>query len=225
MDPDERRVLSILVNTNKTLFDAQKSNKHRIDAMRNNVQNDRLKSLENISIFSLDTPLNDLRNEIFIMLQFSHEYLDVLQKIDGINLYDAAEIIVEVDDIRRFKNLRHFISYAGLSPVIRKGKYYSKINKYNNGVIVANKKQDPIDYCENLKIVLTRCAKKLIYQSNDYKIYYHLMFKNFKEKHPNYPRKRIEYMALKKVTIRFATFVYIEFNKIVEFEKEEGDKK
>jgi hypothetical protein len=221
MDPDERKVLSILVNTNKTLFDAQKSNKHRIDAMKDNVQFVRLKSLEDISITSLNNPLTDLRNEIFTMLQFSREYLDILQKIDAINLYDAAEIIVEVDDIRRFKNLRHFISYAGLSPVVRKGKYYSKVQKDINGTVVANKKQDPIDYCENLKIVLTRCTKKLIYQSDKYKRYYHLMFKQLKEKHPKYPRKRIEYMALKKTTVRFATFVYIEFNKIAKYEEEE----
>lgn len=223
MDPDERKVLSILVNTNKTLFDAQKSNQHRVNAMKNVIQDDRLKSLENISIVSLDVPLNDLRDEIFTMLQFSREYLDVLQKIDGINLYDAAEIIVEIDDIRRFKNLRNFISYAGLSPVVKKGKYYSKVQKDNNGVVVANKKQDPIDYCENLKIVLTKCAKKLIYQSDNYKIYYHLTFKNLKEKHPNYPHKRIEFMALKKTTIKFATFIYIEFNKISDFEEQEGD--
>lgn len=221
MDPDERKVLSILVNTNKTLFDAQKSNKHRVNAMENVMQTARLKQLENISIISLDLPLTDLRDEIFQMLQFSREYLDVLQKIDAVNLYDAAEIIVEVDDIRRFKNLRHFISYAGLSPVVKKGKKYFKVQKNNCGVIVANKKQDPIDYCENLKIVLTRCAKKLIYQSNDYKIYYHLVFKDLKEKHPDYPRKRIEFMALKKVTIKFATFIYIEFNKIADFEEEE----
>lgn len=221
MDPDERKVLSILVNTNKTLFDAQKSNRHRVDAMQDIMQDVRLKQLENISINSFDTPLTDLRNEIFQMLQFSREYLDVLQKIDAVNLYDAAEIIVEVDNIRRFKSLRHFISYAGLSPVIKQGKYYTKVHKKNNGIVVANKKQDPIDYCENLKIVLTRCAKKLIYQSNDYKTYYHMMFKFYKKKHPNYPRKRIEFMALKKVTIRFATFVYVEFNKIADFEEKE----
>ena len=221
MDPDERKVLSILVNTNKTLFDAQKSNKHRVNAMQDVMQDARLKQLENISIVSLDGPLTDLRDEIFQMLQFSHEYLDVLQEIDAVNLYDAAEIIVEVDDIRRFRNLRHFISYAGLSPVIKQGKYYCKFQKKNHGVVVANKKQDPIDYCENLKIVLTRCAKKLIYQSNDYKVYYHMMFKVFREKHPDYPRKRIEFMALKKVTVRFATFIYVEFNKIADFEEAE----
>lgn len=223
MDPDERKVLSILVNTNKTLFDAQKSNKHRVNVIKDKMQDARLQNLEDISISSLDEPLNNLRDEIYKMLQFSHEFLDVLQKIDAINLYDAAEIIVEVDDIRRFKNLRHFLSYAGLAPVVKKGKYYSKVDKQHKGMVVANKKQDPIDYCENLKVALTRCAKKLIYSSHKYKQYYHDKFFYFRKEHPKYPYKRIEYMALKKVTIKFATFVYIKFNEIADFEEGENE--
>lgn len=221
MNPDERMVLSILVNTNKTLYDAQKSNKHRINAIKNNMQKSRVDTLEQISIDSLNAPLANLRNEINTMLQFSHEYLDVLKKIDAINLYDVAEIIVEVGDIRRFKTQRRFISYAGLAPVVKKGKYYSKVKKHNNGIIVANKKQDPVDYCENLKVVLTRCAEKLRYQSDEYKMYYDFMFHTLKYKNPTYPKKRIEKMALKKVTIRFAKFVYQEFNRVADFEEEE----
>lgn len=41
MDADERKVLSILSNTNKTLFDAQKSNRHRIEGIRSEVQRGR----------------------------------------------------------------------------------------------------------------------------------------------------------------------------------------
>ncbi|MBR3208774.1 MAG: IS110 family transposase [Bacilli bacterium] len=223
MNSDERKVLSILVNTNKTLFDAQKSNKHRINAIKNNMQDARVATLEQMSIVSLDNPLLDLRGEINAMLQFSREYLDVLQQIPSVNLYDAAEIIVEVGDIRRFENIRHFISYAGLAPVVKKGKYYSKVKKYNNGIVVANKKQDPVDYCENLKVVLTRCAKKLSYQSHEYKMYYEEMFDDFKYKHPTYPKKRLENMALKKTTIRFADYIFKEFNKIAEFEEAEAN--
>ena len=39
---------------------------------------------------------------------------------------------------------------------------YSKIKKYGNGKHVAGKKQDPIDYCENLKNVIMKCTIKLI---------------------------------------------------------------
>ena len=68
---------------------------------------------------------------------------------------------------------------------------------------------------------MTRCAEKLRYQSNDYKVYYEYMFHKLKYKHPTYPRKRIENMTLKKVTIRFAKFVYHEFNRIADFEEKE----
>ena len=221
MDSEERKVLSILSNTNKTLFDAQKNNKHRIESMRPYVQDVRIERLEQISIRSIDTSLNSLRDEIFKMLQFFHEYVDVLQNIDAVNLYDAAEIIVEIGDIKRFKNFNHFKSYAGLAPVVKKGKRYSKVKKYVTGTVVANKKQDPIDYCENLKVVLTRCTKKLIRQSPEYKEYYANIYKKLHYDHPTYPNKRLELMALKKSTIKFSAFVYSEFNRIAKMEEEE----
>ena len=223
MDPDERKILSILSNTNKTLFDAQKSNSHRIGAIKELMQDTRLERLEHTSIRSLDSSLTELRDEIYYMLTFSREYMDVLAKIDAVNLYDAAEIIVEIEDVRRFKNLKHFLSYAGLAPVVKKGKYYSKVKKYQTGDVVANKKQDPIDYCENLKVVLMRCAKKLIRQDPQYKTMYHLYFRDYKYKHPTYKHKRLELMALKKVSVKFATFIYREFLKIAKYEEEENE--
>lgn len=223
MDKDERKVLSILSNTNKTLFDAQKSNRHRIEGIRSEVQQPRVEQLEQISIRSMDNALDELRNEIYNMLRFSREYMDFLVNIDAVNIYDAAEIITEIDNILRFKNIKHFISYAGLAPVTKRGKHFSKMNSTSTGIIIANKKQDPIDYCENLKIVLTRCTKKLIRQDDDYKTHYHMAFCNLKQKHSNYPRKRIELMALKKTTIKFAKHVYREFYKIAKFEELEND--
>ena len=120
MDSDERKILSILSNTNKTLFDAQKSNRHRIEAIKELMQDTRLERLEHTSIRSLDSSLTELRDEIYYMLTFSREYMDVLAKIDSVNLYDAAEIIVEIEDVRRFKNLKHFLSYAGLLQLLKR---------------------------------------------------------------------------------------------------------
>ena len=223
MDPYERKVLSILSNTNKTLFDAQKSNSHRIKSMEKEMQNERVEQLERISIRSMDNALDELRNEIYIMLHFSREYMNFLINIEAVNIYDAAEIITEVGDVLRFKNTKHFISYAGLAPVAKRGKHFSKISSTSTGIVIANKKQDPIDYCENLKIVLTRCTKKMIRQDNKYKMHYHQTFYNLKRKHPNYPHKRLELMSLKKTTIKFAKKVYREFYKIAKFEELEND--
>ena len=223
MDKDERKVLSILSNTNKTLFDAQKSNAHRITGIQDEVQKARVEQLEQISIRSMDNALSELRNEIYNMLHFSREYMDILENIEAVNIYDAAEIITEIDNVLRFKNLKHFLSYAGLAPVSKNGNHFKKIQKKNNGKIIANKKQDPINYCENLKVALTRCTKKLIRQDKDYKVYYHMMFLNYKRLHPEYSHKRIELMALKKATIKFATYIYKQFHIIAEFEVKEND--
>ena len=227
VDADERRILAILLNTNRSIFDAQKSNTHRIKAIEHFIGHKRLNKLKTVSVDLLDEPLDNLRNEIFNMLMFSREYTMILKNIDVVNIYDATEIIVEIGDIRRFKTKGHFISYAGLAPVVRKGGIYSKVTKYNKGKKVANKKQDPVGYCENLKTVLTRCTKKLIQQDNRYKSYYNNQRIRLKRDNPMYHNERINLMALKKTTIKFAKYIYKEFNKIVEleeYEKKEEEK-
>lgn len=227
MDADERRILAILSNTNKSIFDAQKSNVHRIKGIEHFIGHKRLNKLKSVSVDSLNEPLDDLRDEIFRMLSFSREYTTFLSNIDAVNIYDATEIIVEIGDIRRFKKKSHFISYAGLSPVIKRGGIYNKITKYDNGNRVANKKQDPVGYCENLKTVLTRCAKKLIQQDTQYKNYYNNQRIRLKRANPMYKQERINSMALKKATVKFANYIYKKFNEIAdleEYEKKEEEK-
>lgn len=221
MDADERRILTILSNTNKTIFDAQKSNTHRIKGIEHFIGHQRLNRLRSVSVDSLSEPLDILRDEIYKMLLFSREYTTVLSKIDAINIYDATEIIVEIGDIRRFKKKGQFISYAGLSPIIKKGGIYDKITKYNNGDRVANKKQDPIGYCENLKTVLTRCTKKLIQQDTQYKNYYNNQRIRLKQANPMYKKDRIDLMALKKTTVKFSNYIYRKFNEIADLEEYE----
>lgn len=210
MDADERKVLTILFNTNKTVFQAQKSNKHRL-ASFNNINKSRYERLEGISIIPFNEPIQMLRDEIQNMLYFSDEYLNFLRHIPEINLYDATELIVEIGDINRFKNRKHFLSYAGLSPVVRNNNKYNKIKKYTNGQIVANKKQDPIDYCEDLKKVIMRCTSKMIKDNHKYNKYYEQYKDQYKYKHPKYNKKHLHLMALKKTSIIFAKTIYKEF--------------
>ena len=49
MDKSEREVLAILFKTNQTLFEAQKSNKHRINSL-GVINDNRYNRLESISI-------------------------------------------------------------------------------------------------------------------------------------------------------------------------------
>lgn len=224
MDDYELKSLTILFLTNKTLHEARISNQYRLDAITELSDDYRLK-MKNISLTPLDEQLNAIRDEIYNILILSHEYLDFLSKYQSINLYDAAEIIVEIGDIQRFKNRGCFISYAGLAPVDKKNNKVYKVSKYKKGIHVANKRYDSIDYCENLKVCLTRCAQKIIQnENNEYKQLYDDKIKYYHLKHPKYSPKRLHFMALKQVTIKFAKEVYknfIEIKKIEDYEKKE----
>lgn len=223
MDEYERKVLTILFSTNKTLYEAQTSNKYRLNNIEELNKSARQR-MQEISIIPFDIPLQNIRHEIYTRLLFAREYVDFLSNIGYINLYDCAEIIVEIGDIGRFNNRRHFISYAGLAPVEkRKDKVY-KIKKHSKGKRIANKKYDNVDYCENLKVALTRCTQKIINNDDVYKTYYDNKIKYYQFKHPKYTKKHLHLMALKKTTILFANEVYSNFKMIKEIEDYEKEK-
>lgn len=220
MNEYDLKVLTILFSTNKTLHEAYTSNVYRLDAIPE-LNNDYKVQLKNTSITPIESPLQKIRNEMYNILIFSKEYVNFLANIKSINIYDAAEIIVEIGDISRFKNRKHFISYCGLSPVDKKGDKVYKVRKYKKGKHVANKKYDNVDYCENLKVCLTRCAQKIINNDDEYKSIYNERVQYYHRKHPMYSKKRIHLMALKKVTIKFANEVYSTFKNIKENEEYE----
>lgn len=217
MDANERKVLTILFNTNKTVFNAQKSNKHRLTSF-GDISPSRYHRLENISIAPFNSPLQMLHDEIQNILFFSEEYMSFLRKVPFINIYDAAELIVEIGDIQRFKNRKHFLSYAGLAPVVKNKNYYSKVKRYSRGQIVANKKQDPIDYCEDLKRVIIRCTSKMIANDDEFNQIYKYYKGMYRYKNPKYNKKRLHLMALKKTSIIFAKDVYRNFKRVAEEE-------
>ena len=222
MDSYELKILTILHSTNKTLYDAQMSNQYRLDSMSQLNDSTRL-NLEAVSITPLELPLQKIRNEIYNYLILSVEYLDCLSHIPYINIYDATEIIVEIGDINRFSNRNKFLSYAGLAPVERRNNKVYKITKTSKKQRVANKKYDNIDYCENLKVALTRCTQKMINNDENYYNYYQNRFKYYQFKHPRYHKNRLHLMSLKKTTIKFAKMIYKDFKhikKIEEYEKE-----
>ena len=223
MDTYERKILTILFSTNKTVHEAKISNEYRLGSITQLSDKYRQKMVD-VSVLPLELPLQKIRNEIYNSLIFTREYVDFLSNIPSINIYDSAEIIVEVGDISRFKNRKHFISYAGLSPVIKKNNKTYKLTKYGGGIHVANKKYDSVNYCENLKIALTRCTQKMINSDTVYKTYYEEKMKYYQFKHPKYHKKRLHLMALKKTTIKFANTVYSEFKMIKEIEDYEREK-
>lgn len=222
MDDYELKILTILHSTNKTLYDAQMSNQYRLNAMPQ--LNDNIRSnLEAASIAPLELPLQKIRNEIYNYLILSVEYLDCLSHIPYINIYDATEIIVEIGNINRFPNRKKFLAYAGLAPVEKRSNKVYKITKNSKKQHVANKKYDNIDYCENLKVALTRCTQKMINNDEKYNNYYQNSFRYYQFQHPRYHKHRLHLMALKKTTIKFAKMIYKDFKyikKIEEYERE-----
>lgn len=217
MDDYERKVLTILFSTNKTLYDAQTSNRYRLENITE-LNETAHEHMTEISIVPLDLPLQKIRHEIYTRLLFAREYVDFLSNIGYINLYDCAELIVEIGDIGRFNNRKKFISYAGLAPVEKKnGKVY-KIKKHSKGKRIASKKHDNIDYCENLKVALTRCTQKIINNDEEYKKRYNRKVQYYQFKHPRYSKKHLHLMALKKMTIIFANEIYNRFKAIKELE-------
>lgn len=223
MDGYERRVLTILFSTNKTLHEAKTSNEYRLQSITE-INDTYRQKMEDVSISPLELPLQKIRNEIYNCLIFAREYVDFLSNIPSINIYDAAEIIVEVGDIGRFKNRRNFISYAGLAPIIKNNNKTFKVTKYGKGIRIANKKYDNVNYCENLKVALTRCTQKMINNDDKFKEYYEDKIKYYQYKHPRYNKKRLHLMALKKTTIKFANQVYKEFKAIKDIEDYEKAK-
>lgn len=217
MDEYERKVLTILFSTNKTLYDAQTSNRYRLDNIAE-LNESAQQRMTDISVTPLELPLQKIRQEIYTRLLFAREYVDFLSNIGYINLYDCAEIIVEIGDIGRFNNRKRFISYAGLAPVEKRNSKVYKIKKHSKGKRVASKKYDNIDYCENLKVALTRCTQKMINNDEEYKRRYDKKLQYYQFKHPKYKKKRLHLMALKKMTIMFANEVYSNFKMIKEIE-------
>jgi hypothetical protein len=217
MDEAQLQVLNILINTNKTLFEAKKANKSRINNFEG-LSKEYSKELTQISINSLNTPLELLYKEIYQTIVFIPEYYECLEKINEISMYDAGELIVLIKDINRFKNKNSFIYYCGLSPVNKMGNSYQKITKKNKqyGEIIGSPKQDTskVQYNDRLNKIILKIVKKLIKYNPKYKKMYNEYFDKYLFKHSNYTMKHIKYMTQRKIAVKFAKFLYTEFYKI-----------
>ena len=85
MNTYERKILTILFSTNKTLHEAKVSNEYRLNSITE-INNEYRQKMEDVSISPLELPLQKIRNEIYNCLIFSREYVDVLSNISSINI-------------------------------------------------------------------------------------------------------------------------------------------
>ena len=115
--------LKILINISKNLHTSKKSNYSRIK--NNKLFNEKGKDkLINQVINPLDLALLEVGNEISRFLETIPIYNIFLRHVNGINLYDSAESVCEIKDI---KNLIHQIIYWRMPVCILMLKITTKI--------------------------------------------------------------------------------------------------
>ena len=70
MDTYERKLLTILFSTNKTLHEAKVSNQYRLNSITE-LNDDARQKMEDVSVGPLELPFQKIRNEIYNTLIFS----------------------------------------------------------------------------------------------------------------------------------------------------------
>jgi transposase len=85
-------------------------------------------------IDSVDQKIKDITKKIKELAQ-DNQQAQLLTEIPGINYYSALLIVLEIGDIRRFKDHRHFCSYIGIVPSSHRSgemNYTGRITKEGN---------------------------------------------------------------------------------------------
>lgn len=174
------KLLKILNPTNNSIFMTKKSILARINDL------DELNDLgerffEKNVVNQLDIIIKSLNSNIYRLLMQIPIYIDFLSYIKVLNVYDCSDLLLEINDINRFKTFGAFLSYSGFAP-----------NKKGN---------------QKLYKILLRISNKLR-RDRSYQIIYSIYFDEYKEKHPNWDEKGIEVLANKKMMITFLKRLY-----------------
>ena len=181
-------VLKILTNISKNVYASKKSNYSRIK--NNKYFNDNAKAkLINQVINPIDLALIDVGKEINSFLNMIPIYNIFLKNTDGVNIYDAAELITEIKSIQRFKTVNNLLAYAGIYP-------------------------NPKKYNKNLHKLLLRLSYKLINYNQVYAFVYERALLKYSEYNTN--QEHIQAMARRIVIKRFMQNLFTHWMKAEE---------
>lgn len=180
-------ILRVLSNTSESIFMNKKSNVARINSL-NMMEDEKNKLIENI-IKPLDHAIKYLQNDIYNILIRIPIYNYFLSKQNGVNLFDAAQLISIIVDINSFKKVDNLLSYAGFVP-------YS------------------CNYNKKLHKLLLRISYKLIQQNPKYQFVYESNIEKYREKYPKYSEDHIKNMAKRIVIRRFLKNLYINWKAV-----------
>lgn len=183
-------ILRVLSNTSESIFMNKRSNIARINSIEI-MDDERDKLMENI-IKPLDNAIKYLQKDIYNILIRIPIYNYFLANQNGVNLFDAAQLISIIVDINNFKKVDNLLSYAGFTP-------YS-LYSYN--------------YNKKLHKLLLRIGYKLIQQNPKYQFVYESNVVKYREKYPKYTNDHINNMAKRIVIRRFLKNLYINWKAV-----------
>ena len=181
------QALKILSDIAETTFRTRKSTISRIEA--SNFSEEAKADFKREVVKPLDNTLNYISDNIQITLIHIPIYNFFLKQQDGVNMYDAAQIISILKNIDDFSNFGNLISYAGFVP--RSKNYNKKLHK-----------------------LLQRLGYKLISQNPQYRFIYKMSIEKYTKQHPNYSKEHIENMAKRIVVKKFLKNLYFSWNQI-----------
>ncbi len=180
-------ILRVLSNTSESIFMNKRSNIARINSIEI-MDDEKDKLMENI-IKPLDNAIKYLQKDIYNILIRIPIYNYFLANQNGVNLFDAAQLISIIVDINNFKKVDNLLSYAGFTP-----------SSYN--------------YNKKLHKLLLRIGYKLIQQNPKYQFVYESNVVKYREKYPKYTNDHINNMAKRIVIKRFLKNLYISWKAV-----------
>lgn len=183
------QVLKILNDMATSIFKNRKSNISRINA--SGFSEDGKQTLIAKIIKPLDDSLNYVSNDINDILHLIPIYNFFLEDIEGINIYDAAQLISILKDINNFKTFGNLLSYAGFIPYAKR--YNKKLHKN-----------------------LLRIGYKLSTKNPQYQFIFEVECDRYKKKYPYKNQEHIENMAKRIVVKKFLKKLYFTWNSLNE---------
>lgn len=181
------QILKILSDIAETTFRTRRSTISRIEASGFPEENQ--KTLKEEIITPLNNTIDYISNEIRSTLVMVPIYNFFLQHQKGINIYDAAQLISILEDVKNFKTFGNLFSYSGFVPNSKR--YNKKLHK-----------------------LLLRISYKLIKSNPQYQFFFEMNFNKYAEKYPNYSKNHIENMAKRIVIKKFLKNLYFSWNQI-----------
>lgn len=182
------KILKILSDVAETTFRTKKSSISRIESGGFSKQGEA--QLKKEIIKPLDDALDYIFIEIKKVLNQIPIYTFFLQKQNGVNIYDSAQLISILKDIQDFNTFGDLLSYAGFIPNAKN--YNKKFHK-----------------------LLQRISYKLIQKNPQYQFVFDINAQKYSKLHPHYSQEHIENMAKRIVVKKFLKNLYFSWNSII----------